>query len=379
MQQFVNILIACLFLLVGCSRQKQKDKVDIGKPYAETTDYAGGYSISTNSWGFYIDVNNPWQGAKDVTYRYAFINEKSGFIPSDANEIVHLPVSRVVCLSTTHIAFIDLLSETSKIVGVSGVQYISNEHIDKRVNDGLIKDVGYEQAINIELIMSIKPDIVFSYGVGAEAAGYLHKLKELKIPVVFIGDYLEDSPLGKAEWIKAFGMIFGKAELADSLFYQMADEYCRTAKLVKEVQTKPKVFINLPWNEVWYFPGSQGYMARLIGDAGGDYLMNDLPGNRSHPYSIESALVRAMDADIWINTGSYVSLQQIGDAFPRLKSIPAYQNGMVFNNNLRSLPSGGNDFWESGAVSPHLVLKDLVSIFHPGIISHQMVYYKQLN
>ena len=371
------ILITVLF--IGCSEQKSKSLVDTMENSSMLTPkYAKGFSISTYSAGFLVDVFNPWQGATDVNYRYAFVYPDSSFKPQSATEIIPLPVSRIVCLSTTHIAYIDLLDETSKIIGISGAEYVSNGLVRERFTKSLVKDVGFEQTINFELLLSLKPDVVFGYGVGAEAAGYLHKLKDLKIPVVFIGDYLEDSPLGKAEWLKVFGMILGKYDEADDLFNKMQQECNITKDLVSGVEYKPKIFINLPWNDVWYFPGRDGYMAKLIDDAGGNYLLTELDGNQSYPFSVESALVKGMDADIWINTGSYASLEDIRNSFPRLSSLPVSQNGKIFNNNRRSDSGGGNDFWESGVVNPHVVLKDLVKIFHPDSIEHQMVYYQQL-
>ena len=119
-------------------------------------------------------------------------------------------------------------------------------------------------------------------------------------------------------------------------------------------------------------------MANLINDAGGDYLLNYLEGSVSHPISIESAMVKGMDADIWINTGSAESLTEIHAKFPRLAVLPVLKNRMVYNSNKRINPLGGNDFYESAAVKPNLVLKDLVEIFYPDSISHELFYFQKL-
>jgi iron complex transport system substrate-binding protein len=340
--------------------------------------HAKGFTISLISNGFIIEVFNPWQGATNIKYRYAFMDEIPEVELRGFDEVITFPVQRVVCLSTTHVAFIDLVNESEKIVGISGFELVSNPLVRAGFEKGIVRDVGYEQSLNYELLVELKPDVVFSYGVGAESAGYLQKLKDLKIPVVFIADYLEESPLGKSEWVKVFGAIFGKYYESDSLFSEIEGEYLKVKEIVAGIENKPNVFINLPWQEAWYFPGNQSYMASLIEDAGGNYIFSNLTGNHSYPFSVEVALEKGMVADIWINTGTAHTLKDIALEFPRLTILPSYKDGKVFNNNNRTIPAGGNDFWESGVTSPHLILKDLVKIFYPDSIDHDLVYYKQL-
>lgn len=340
--------------------------------------HAKGFNIIQDQSDYIIEVFNPWQGAENVKYRYLLFSDEPRNADKVVDEVIKLPVSRIVCLSTTHIAYIDLLGESNTIVGISGSKYVTNNEVKDRINQQLVKDVGFEQNINYEVIMELNPQVVLTYGVGAEAAGYLHKFKDLRIPVMFIGDYLEDSPLGKAEWLKVFGILLGKNDLAHTLYSEIEEEYNSTKNIVAGVTKKPKVFINLPWNDVWYFPGGKGYMAKLIEDAGGDYLLKDLAGNQSYPYSIESALALGMDADVWINIGSYKSMDEVESIFPRLKLLPVFNGGLVYNNNKRLNDMGGNDFWESGVVNPHLILKDLVKIFYPDSIEHELVFYQHI-
>jgi iron complex transport system substrate-binding protein len=362
----------------SCSNAKDSNSLSDNLD-ANPTKHAKGFSIATIPNGHIVSVFNPWQGAKDITYSYALTESDHNLVPQNVNEAISVPVSRIVCLSTTHIAFIDYLNKTDLVIGISGANYVSNPSLRERVKNGMVKDVGYEQALNYELIVSLKPEVVFSYGVGAEMAGYVQKFNDLKIPVVFIGDYLEESPLGKAEWLKVFGLFVGKSIEADSLFNIIEEDYLNTKQLVSDVTSRPTVFLNTPWKDVWYFPGNKGYMATLINDAGGDYILSRLQGNQSHPFSLEAAIEQGINADIWINTGSSASIKEITDVVPMVRRFSSITNGKVFNNNLRLNEFGGNDFWESGVVNPHLVLRDLVKIFHPDSIQHKMVYYQQLN
>lgn len=377
MKQFITYFFL-VSVLLSCSNPQNHEvsRIDISNSQLKPI-YSKGFSISKVDEGYVLNVLNPWQGA-NVQYKYLLTNQNKIESKQGFDEAITIPVSRVVCLSTTHIAFIDALDQSNFVVGVSGAGLISSPNVTERVKNSLVRDVGYEQSLNFELLASLKPDVVFTYGVGAEMAGYLQKLRDLKIPVVFIGDYLEEDPLGKAEWLKVFGLFTGREQQADSLFLQIENQYNTTKSLAETVQLKPNIFLNLPWKDVWYMPGGQGYMARLIEDAGGNYLLSHLEGSRSYPFSIETALEYGINADIWLNTGSYGSLSEISNDFPLVRSFLVFRRGDVFNSNKLTNPSGGNDFWESGVVNPHLILKDLVKIFHPEIIEHELVYYQKL-
>lgn len=379
MRYFPLLFGFLVYLLSSCGQNPNKQQdIELADMELFPVAYAKGFSISEVSNGFVLTVTNPWQDAQEVRYRYflgkgEIITNNKGF-----NESISVPVKRIVCLSTTHIAYIDRLGYSEGIVGVSGVGFVSNTNVRERLDHALVKDVGYEQALNYELLVSLKPDVVLAYGVSAEMAGYLQKLKDMQIPVIFIGDYLEENPLGKAEWLKVFGLLIDRYEQADSIFGDIANKYNSIKSTLPKGLNKPKVFVNLPWKDVWYFPGGQGYMANLIADAGGDYSVKHLTDSKSYPFSIENALEYAAEADIWINTGTASSLLEIENAIPIVKRLPILQNGRVFNNNSRLNPTGGNDFWESGVVNPHLILKDLIEIFYPNQLEHDLVYYKQL-
>ena len=374
-----SILIFILFLLASCVNNQQADSAQQNKTLATfPVEQATGFTLSAIEQGYQISVTNPWQEAQGVEYRYLLTDKN--ILPKDVafDEVIKTPAKRIVCLSTTHVAFIDRLGEANRIVGVSGADYVSSELVQKRIAEKLVKDVGYEQALNYELVVSLKPDVVLAYGVGAEMAGYLQKLKDLKIPVIFIGDYLEENPLGKAEWIKVFGLLLDKYALADSIYSEVQTEYLGLKNMLPKDIVKPNVFINLPWKDIWYFTGSQGYLASLIDDAGGNYLLQHLEGNRSYLFSIENSLEYAAKADIWINPNMANSVADIIAEVPILKGFSLVSDSTIFNNNNRVSPKGGNDFFESGTVNPHLILKDLIKIFHPNQLHHDLVYYKPL-
>jgi iron complex transport system substrate-binding protein len=374
----------CLFIstciIIGCTGSSSKFKELKGKGFS-TVKYAKGFNLQISDSGKILTVTDPWQGAKGVNYQYLFVDSSKHSTSSNADnaEVFNTPLKRLICLSTTHIAYIDELKKTSAIVGVSGAAFVNSESLLARIRSGEVKDVGYDQNLNYELIVSLKPDAVLCYGVGVESVGYLLKLKELGIRLIFIGDYLEENPLGKAEWIKAFGTLFNANDIADSIFNNIVSEYQQATLLTKSIKSKPKVFLNLPYKDAWYFPGGSNYFVKLIEDAGGDYIFKDLEGSKSYTISFEKAIEASTNADVWLNPGAVYSLSDINQIDERLLTLTPCKEGRVYNNNLRSNPSGGNDFWESGVVHPDLILKDLIYIFHSDLLpNHKFYYYRKI-
>lgn len=372
-------LIIILGFFGSCSSSVNNDSKELQKD--SNIKYAKGFTLQQTDSCKILTVINPWQGAKGVAYSYflADSTRRCSASKNDNAEQFILPLKRLICLSTTHIAFIDKLQKASTIVGVSGSSFVNSESILARIKRGEVKDVGYDQNLNYELIVSLKPDAVLCYGVGAESVGYLLKLKELGIKLIFIGDYLEEDPLGKAEWIKAFGTLFNVNGIADSIFKSIVVEYSKAALLAKSIESKPRIFLNLLWKDSWFFPGGSNYFVKLIEDAGGDYIFKEFKGSQSYSISLEKAIEAGMNADIWLNPGASYRIADIKQTDERLIALTPCNNGRIFNNNLRSTPMGGNDFWESGVIHPDLILKDLIYIFHPELLpNHKFYYYRKI-
>ena len=271
------------------------------------------------------------------------------------------------------------LGEGLSIKGVSGTGFIYNENLRQRIDGGEILDVGYDQGLSYESIVGLEPDVLFMYGVEGSVMASSQKLAELKVPVVFCGDYLEAHPLGKAEWIRFFSLFYEKDVEAGHFYKKIDSLYTANQALAGTVDNKPLVLTGLPWKDSWYIAGGDSFAARLIEDAGGQYLWADHPSSQAVPMDLESVYSRAVNANIWINPGAASSLQDLRGFDQRFEELEVLQHVRVFNNNARVNPSGGNDYWESGAVRPDLVLKDLITVFHPDLLTdHRFIYYRQL-
>ncbi len=376
-----RVLSFFLLILFSCqtgSRENRHSYFPNGSQGINTEiRYAEGFSVSEVNGIKKLSVFNPWQKAKDISFCYYLLKNNQALPPGlSENEIIRVPVQSIVCLSTTHIGFIEILGETNKITAVAGSRYISSAALRNRINAGLVKDIGYDQNLNYELLVSLKPGLVMVYGIGSETTGYLNKLRELGIKVIFNAEYLERTPLGKAEWIKFVGHLFQKEEKAEAIFESIENEYQSLTALAAVAENRPNVLINLPWRGNWHMAGGDSFFARMIKDAGGRYLWEENTDRESFPADIESVFQRARIADVWINTGTAATIEDILAEDQRLQRIKPILSGRVYNNNGKLSESGGNDYWEKGIVEPQVILKDLIHIFHPGLIpDHRLVYY----
>ena len=373
-------LFCCLILIWPSCRHNSKEHVDsefIRKDikYAERFDLTqkDGYSI--------LIIKNPWQGAVNIIQTYYLIKDNSK-LPAgvDSQYIIRVPVKRIICTSTTHLSMISALGEEETIKGISFANYIYEKRICDLIENKNIADVGYDDNLNKELVIQISPDLVMVFGIGSESSGYINKLKELGIRILFNAEYLETDPLGKAEWIKVFGALYSKEKEADSIFTPIEEEYNRLKSYIeKNCAEKPSVLLGLPWKDTWFISPGNSYICRIISDAGGNYLWKNTRSEISMPFGLENVYVKAINADYWLNTGSINSLNEITSIDDRLCDLSSFRNGNVYNNNKRVSPGGGYDYWESGCINPQRILKDIAAIIHPGLFpDYSLYYYKKI-
>jgi iron complex transport system substrate-binding protein len=328
-----------------------------------------------------LTIINPWQGARDIQLVYYLVNSASrSFHYDDTLKIIHVPIKKIICTSTTHIAMIAALGEEASIAGISGAKYIYNESVAGRIRNGLIPEIGYDAGIDNELILKIAPDLLIMYGIGGEGEGYTAKLREMGIKVMFDADYLENDPLGKAEWIKLFGALYCKENISDSIFKSISVSYEQLKEQIAgKIKNRPSVLLGLPFKDTWYISPGNSYISRLIYDAGGRYLWSDVESSMSMPYSLENVYLKSFKAEFWLNTGNVNSKSEIAAFDPRLSDIESFKNGYLFNNNKRISPGGGNDYWESGTINPQVILRDIACILHPELFEdHNLVYYRKV-
>ncbi|HLO58318.1 MAG TPA: ABC transporter substrate-binding protein [Bacteroidales bacterium] len=372
-----------MIILLGSCRppvQSPDNLKQSDSPQLLAVHYAGGFEMTDVDTGILLTVRNPWQHSTGVEYRYLLSNRvQKSEIKSENFTIVKTPVTRIICLSTTHIGFIQFFHKASSIIGISGKDYVVNDSVRDGIAENRIFDVGYDENLNYELILRLRPDVVFAYGVNVSVTNTVRKLNELGIPVILIGEYLEQDPLGKMEWVKVFGACYGMGKTVSERFDSVTANYNQFKELASKEGQKPSVLLGLPWRGSWYVSGSKSYIARLISDAGGQYIWGNLNYNESVPVALEKIYENALTAEYWINPGEARSIIDVISVDERFKLLPALTSGKVFNNDRYMSASGGNGFYESGVTEPDIILSDLIYILHPHLLpSHNLKYYRKL-
>jgi iron complex transport system substrate-binding protein len=375
---FIIFIIFILFL-ASCGKQRAKNPAD----YYINNIIRIAKRIAIIRFDNYtrVTIVDPWQGADNVNMVY-YLVPRGSEPPSgiDSTSVIFVPLRKIVCMSTTHVAMISALGEGSTIAGMSGTGLIYSRELIARANEGYIKDVGYEANLNKEMILQIRPDLTMIYGIGSESSGYVGKIKELGIRVIYNADYLETDPVGKAEWIRLFGALYCRERLADSIFNAEAEAY-NTLKLLieKNITNKPRVLLGLPFKDTWFISPGNSFISKMIGDAGGEYLWKDTKSLVSMPYGLENVYMKAIKAEFWLNIGTVKTKKEIIVVDQRLREFPCFKKGNLFNNNNRVNESGGNDFWEEGTLYPHLILHDIAAILHPDLFpGNELCFYRKI-
>lgn len=372
------LLLLTALTAVSCGGSAQRGIAGFSEELY-TPDYASGFDIRGTQAGSstLITVRNPWQGAGDVHQQLLLVRDGEKIPKGFEGQAVKMPVRHVVCMSSSHVAQFEAIGQVRRISGVSGIDYITNDYINAHRLCGEVRDVGYDTNIDFELLAAIRPSIVLLYGVTGENTQVTGKLRELAIPYIYIGDYMEESPLGKAEWLVLAAELCDCRDEGVGVFAGIAERYnALKAQIAASTTARPQVMLNTPYRDTWFMPSSRSYMIQLLEDAGGSYIYQKNQSDTSVAVDLEEAYLLASAAEVWINVGACNTMQELTDQNPKFTAIPAVRNRQVWNNNRRQTPLGGSDFWESGVVRPDLALRDLHTILHGGADS--TYYYKRL-
>jgi iron complex transport system substrate-binding protein len=375
-----NSFIALLSLFIlGCQPEKKSTPFAENNPSPTTLRYASGFRVTyQDNKTKLVEVVYPFQGATSG-YKYLLV-PKGQPVPDHETDvrIISIPLSSIVCTSTTHIPLLDYLEETEKLVGFPSTDYISSEKARKLVDAGKVQELGVDKGLNLERVAMLRPDMVMGYTMNSDY-GQFKKVEDLRVPVVINAEYLEKHPLGRAEWIKFMALFFNKEKTADSVFAVIEKEYLKAKAVADRAPSKRTVLSGIVYGDAWFLPGGQNYAAKLLRDAGYHYLWDDDSTSGFLELSFESVYEKAHDADFWIGVGSFSSLKEIENADHRYTRFKPFQQSQVYTSNIRKGFKGGNEFLELGYLRPDIILKDLVKIAHPELMhEHELYFHKRL-
>ena len=346
-------------------------------PEQATVTYADGFTVEYFNNYKVVTVAAPWLGAEDsATYLLVQCGTPTpeGF---DDAVTIEVPIDSFVSLSTTYLPYLDAFGKLDTLVGVDSGSFAYNPNVQDKLAAGELAEIGSGSTVNVETALELEPDVIMTSASGSADFDTHPKLEEVGLTVVLNADYLDVTPLGRAEWGKFIAVLYNEEAQAETLFNEVVTEYEELSQLAADVTERPTVFANTPFEGTWYMPGGQSYTAQLFRTAGADYLWGEDESTSTLFLDFESVFDQAAEGDYWLNLGFVSTLADLEASDERFADFAAFQNGNVYNYDLRSNEFGGNDFFESAAANPQLVLADLIKIFHPDLLpDHELVYYR---
>jgi iron complex transport system substrate-binding protein len=375
---------SCLFLsvlLTASCRQATTGKNNAAaKTGSAEIKYAKGFNIDYYA-GYKLVSIYSGTGDKRDTVQYILLAKglkaPEGYKKA---QLIQVPVRSLVAMSSMHIALADFAGSADAIVGLGSLQYVTSPVVRKNIKAGKVKEVGIDGAMNDEVLLGMKPGLVMVMGNPDAKFSKYATLTGGGVPVMLNSEWLETTPLGRAEWVKLMGALLNKETFVNEKFTAVEKEYNRLAEIGRKAAVRPSVICGMPYKGTWYVPDGDSYMVQFLKDAGTTYKWINVHGKGSLALNFEIVAPEALKADFWLNIGYVDSKKDVAAIDKRYMDFKPFINGKLFNNNGKVNDLGSNDYWESGAVNPQVVLGDLIKILHPELLpGHQLVYYKQLN
>lgn len=377
MKTFCNALFLVIlsFSLMECKNESKPNVIISAK---NEVRYAKGFSIQNYDGYSVVKVKNPWPKATK-TYTY-ILKEKNGIVPDSLkqNLIIPVPIKTIVVTSTTHIPSLELLDEVNTLMGFPHCDYISSEKVRARIDTGNIKELGNNQDLNTEVLLDLQPNVIIGYGIDNKNPT-LDNLQKSGLKVMLNGDWNEENALGKAEWIKFFGALYGKQKQATSLFAKIEKDFLKTIRIAKMAKTTPSILAGDMFEDRWYLPSGTSWGSLLLKQANGNYLWQKTSGTGSLSLSFETVFEKAKSADFWITSGQFSSLKEMTNSNPHYAEFNAFKNKNVYSFSGKKGKTGGILYYELAPNRPDLVLKDLVKILHPELLpSYKPFFFEKL-
>lgn len=378
MKHFRYTLLS-LLLIVGISCKKETPATAVtNSDTVNSVKYAKGLELYKYDGFTIVKVTNPWPDAGD---NFTYVMYKKGAIVPDSLKQytqVQVPLKTVVVTSTTHIPSLEMLGVENTLVGFPNTDYISSEKTRKNVDAGKVKEVGANESLNTEVLIDLSPDAVVGFSISSNNKS-LNNLQQSGLTVLYNGDWTEQSPLGKAEWIKFFGVLYDKEAEAEKVFGQIEKDYNEAKALAQKATARPTAFSGAIYQDQWYMPQGGSWAALFLKDAYANYLWADSEGTGSLSLSFETVLDKAENADYWIGPSQFTSLKQMTDDNPHYAQFKAFQNKKVYSFSNKKGAKGGLLYYELAPNRPDLVLKDLVKILHPELLNdYQLHFFEEL-
>jgi iron complex transport system substrate-binding protein len=377
MKNTISLLFIAFFIITGC----RQTSTEPGAKHHNATNvikHATGLEIYRYKGYSVVKVTRPWPDAIE-SYTYV-LQQKNAAVPDSLKKYtaINVPVKSIISTSTTHIPSLEMLGVENTLAGFPGTQWISSEKTRALIDSGKVKEAGANESLNTEVVLNLQPDVLVAFCINSSNKT-LTALQQSGIKLLYNGDWTEQTPLGRAEWIKLFGELYGLQNKADAAFTNIEKDYLEAQKLAQNISKKPTVMAGAMLNDQWITRGGGSYEARFLKDAGANYLWADTDDTGSLSLSFEVVLEKAQDADFWIGPSQFTSLEEMLAANPHYAQFKAFKNQQVYSFSTKKGKTGGLVYFELAPNRPDLVLKDLVKILHPELLpDYRLQFFEKL-
>ena len=368
----VIIYICGLLLLASCNGQQTTSSVQGGDTLQ--LKYASLLSIVDLDGYSVVEIQNPWKTGKTL-HRYVLVENASAQIPEkDQSSVIHTPLTQAAVFTTVHCSLLMNLDCQDKIAAVADLQYIKIPWIHEQVSAGRIADCGNGLNPVVEKIMDVKPDAILLSPF--ENSGGYGKTEDLGIPIVECAEYMEDSPLGRAEWMKFYGRLFGKREKADSLFVVVDSNYHALCRQAQELGEGRRVLVDKMVGNVWYVPGGKSTIGQMVRDAGGRSPWADDDHSGSLSLSFEAVLENAADCDVWLfrySANHSLTREELLSEHHGYTQFKSFREGELYGCNVEQTL-----FYEEAPFRPDYLLSDFIQMVHPDKTQYPLKYFENV-
>ena len=366
-----------LIILVSCKKETVIKKVESTKK--TTIKYAKGFDIVEENGFKKLIIKSAYKGSNEI-YEYKVYNKSSSKNLNDLDKkIIQVPVKEIIVTSTTHIPMVELLEEEKSIVGFPFSKYVSSEKTRQLIDLGKIKEIGKENDLNTEILLDLQPELIVGYSVSS-ADKSLSTIQKSGINVIYNGDWLEETPLGRAEWIKFFGVLFDKEQLADSIFNVIENNYLEAKKIALK-STKQQTVLSgaIMSKDIWNLPAGDSFVAQFLEDANVNYLWKNTKGKGSLSLSFESVFEKGINADYWIAPGYFSSKKQMLSSNKLYEKFTTFKEDKIYSPSIKKSKTGGIIYYELAPTRPDLVLKDIIKITNPELLpNYKFTFFEKM-
>jgi iron complex transport system substrate-binding protein len=360
------------------SCKKEIPKEDTTTKAISTINYAKGFDIIEKNGIKKLIIKSAYQNSKEI-YEYVIHKNKTHKKTNLQGNSIHVPVQKIVVTSTTHIPMVEVLNEEKSIIGFPHTKYVSSNKTRTLIDERKITEIGQENALNTEVLLDLQPELVVGYSVSS-ADKSLTTIKKAGINVIYNGDWLEETPLGRAEWIKFFGVLFDKEKKADSIFRVIETNYLEAKNTALKATHKPTILSGaIMSKDIWNLPGGDSFVAQFLRDANLNYLWNNSKGKGSLSLSFEHVFDIGKNADFWIAPGYFSSKEQLQKSNSLYTEFTSFKNNNIYTPTTKKGETGGVIYYELAPTRPDLVLKDIIKITNPELLpNYSLTFFEKM-